>query len=90
MKTLRVALTVLAVVFAVGGSLASVLRTPQPIVYDYIDNPGSTPDECVAVSLNCDLTSPKMCKVTPSDPRTLRENDDPSAATKCGRQLFRN
>lgn len=90
MKTLRVVLTALAVVLAVGGSVASVLRTPQPIVYDYIDNPGSTPDQCVAVSLTCDTSGPKACKVNASDPRTLRQNDDPSASTKCGQQLFRN
>lgn len=79
-------MTAFAVVFAVGASLASVLRTPQPIVYDYITS-GSTP-ECSPVTLTCDVSGPKPCKVNINDARTLRQNDN--TATQCGDELFRN
>jgi hypothetical protein len=84
MKTIRVYLSVMAIVFAVGGAVASnSLVNP---VYRFVDLTGTEDDRCDPVSLECSTNFNFPCKVNATSP-TLRSVSTPS--TSCGVELTR-
>jgi hypothetical protein len=84
MKTIRVYLSVLAIVFSVGGAIASNVLDQIP-VYQFIDNPGTEDDRCVAVQLECSQNLEFACKVNATSP-ILKSSP---TATACGIELTR-
>lgn len=64
MKTFRIILSVLAIVVATGGAVASVRFTPpQKFMYDFIDNPGTDDDLCQEVLALCEVSGNIPCTV---------------------------
>jgi hypothetical protein len=84
MKKIRIFLSIVAVVFAFGGAVASRLIDQNP-VYQFIDNPGTENDRCDVVSLECQTSSTMYpCRTIVGGP-ILRQ----SSITSCGNDLWR-
>jgi len=87
MKTVRIYLSIMALVFAIGGAIASSHLAPNTVAYEFIDNPDPMPDQCVSNTINCQTTATSQaCKVTTNGP-VLRETSNTS--TSCGTELWR-
>jgi hypothetical protein len=87
MKTVRIFLSVLALVGAVGGTFASQYRTASPFINGYEYVPGVTPEEDVCnliTDLQCDSTSPNLCTFNGH-----KVGDATTISTQCGTQLRR-
>lgn len=84
MKTIRVYLSVMAIVFSVGGAIASGLLVNP--VFRFVDLPGTEDDRCDQISLECSTNFSFPCKVNATSP-TLRSINSPS--TSCGVELTR-
>lgn len=80
MKKLRILLSVLAILFAVGGAVAS--QAVQNQVYWFVN------DECEEIDLECDIEGDVACKFSPSDPDTFRSG--PINHSTCGIELMRD
>lgn len=85
---MRVYLGALAILLSVGGAIASSLLVPQNPVYQFIDNPTGTPDECEAIDLTCDTSGAWDCRVSMQDP--ILKTSSIVGTTQCGTALKRN
>ena len=80
MKKVRIFLSVLAFVFAVGGTFAGqYLPAPSMTGYEFISGP---PDQCVSRSVNCDTSSSNLCTLNGHVVGAIN-----SPTTTCGTQL---
>ena len=83
MKKVRIILSVLAIVLAIGGAIASAF-TPNTIAYEYVTNP--EPD-CLPKSIVCQVPPTSYpCRLV-SGGVILREHED--FETECGDELWR-
>lgn len=88
MKTIRIYLSVAAIVFSVGGAIASeVLVNSYTVAYRWIDLTGTANDECEQISVTCQETGATTCTVT-GIASVLRK--DPTVNTSCGIELRKN
>lgn len=86
MRKIKVLFSAIAVVFALAGVMATHLPVANEPGYEFIDNPGSVPDECVQRLDDCNTTGSYACKVTQNSPTLRRIVSD----TQCGIELKRN
>ena len=80
MKKVRVFLSVMAFVFAIGGTFAGqYLPTPSMTGYEFISG---IPDQCISSTVNCDTSSSNLCTL---NGHVVGATNTPS--TSCGTQL---
>jgi hypothetical protein len=77
MKKIRIFLTVLAVVVAVGGTIASQAPSALEAGYQFIPASSGNPAQCNFVANICDQSGTYPCKVNsaPTTPRLWRSDD---------------
>lgn len=86
MKTVRVILSVLAVVLALSGAMAGAfIKLPPAIGYEFIPGTGGAADRCVERETDCQVNLNTPCTWTSGN--DLRDNP---SASQCGAQLKRN
>jgi hypothetical protein len=85
MKKVRIFLSVLAIVFAVAGAVASQVVVPLEMGYEFIPASGIDEARCVAVDDICQESGSYACRVTLADP-VLKKF---VSSTTCGVELRR-
>jgi hypothetical protein len=87
MKKIKVVLSALAIMLAIGGALASEAFKPLQVGYEFINYPGTEDDQCINRLNICDTSGDWDCKVNTSSP-VLKDQSTPS--TSCGTNLKRH
>lgn len=83
MKTIRIFLSAVAIVFAVGAAVASSF-TNYPVAYQFVDLAGTVNDRCDIIEIECNDVSGPACRVTALSPILRRDN---TPGTSCGPEL---
>lgn len=86
MKTVRVVLSAIAILLAIGAVLASHSGNGTVVPgYEFIDQPGTSNDRCDYKD-DCDISGSEPCTFMGEEVQ-LRDGTDP--ATSCGNLLWR-
>jgi hypothetical protein len=87
MKTVRIYLAALAIVFSVGGAVASSFF-PLITAYEWRDLQGTEDDACIPHSVNCQDDGTIACTVVVSGiTKNLKKFNNVS--TQCGPEMFK-